>query len=129
MSKTISKLLFEDVRYVDAIEAVVIYRLDVVLLIKEFTFVTIVGIEPVPFSTISSTISNPVATFTFSEVAGVIDDVICVPPKTFTPLFVFLTIVVGIEPVPFDKILSMLPNEDDTINLSDVVTDIDDVVC
>jgi hypothetical protein len=75
------------------------------------------------------TVSNPVVTFTFSEVAGVIEDVICAPPKIFTPLFVFLTIVVGIEPVPFDRILSMLPNEDDTIDLSVVVTDIDDVIC
>ena len=110
------------------IDAVVIKLFVVVLLIKEFTFVTIVGIEPVPFATISITVSNPVVTFTFSVSAGVIDDVICVPPKTFTPLFVFLTIVVGIEPVPFDTILSMLPNEDDIIDLSFVVTDIDDVI-
>ena len=82
-----------------------------------------------PFATISITVSNPVVTFVFSEIDGVIDDVICSPPKTFTPLFVFLIIVVGIEPVPFDTILSTLPNEDDTINLSFTPTDIDDVIC
>ena len=88
-----------------------------------------VGIEPVPFATILITVSNPVVTFVFSELVGVIEDVICIPPKTFTPLFVFLTIVVGIEPIPFDTILSTLPNEDDTIDLSFVPTDIDDVIC
>ena len=91
-------------------------------------FVVIVGIEPVPFAIIFVTISNPVVTLPISAFAGVTDDVICVPPNTFTPLFVFFTIV-GITPTPFDIILITFPKLADTNVLSFVDTDIDDVVC
>ena len=43
---------------------------------KPLAFVWIVGIEPVPFSIISKTISNPLVTFSISESSGVSEDVI-----------------------------------------------------
>ena len=122
MSNTISNELLDEVIKVFAIEAVVWYWTELVLLIKPLALVTNVGREPVPFSMMSNTILNPLPTLVCCVSAGVIDDVIWTPPNMFTPLWVFVTIV-GIEPVPLLMILITLPNDDDTIKVSVFVAD------
>ena len=76
ISNTILNELLDDVINVFAMEAVVWYWEEVVILTNPFTFETNVGMEPVPFSIISKTISNPVVTLFCSDSGGVIDDVI-----------------------------------------------------
>ena len=118
ISNTTSKLLLDAVINADGIIDAVVYDVKFVLLILLSAFVTIVGIEPVPFSIIFNTTSNPLPTFIMSEADAVIDDVIWVSPVILTPLCV-TGIIVGIEPVPFDIILITFAKDADTIVLSD----------
>ena len=118
ISNTTSKLLLDAVINVDGIIDAVVYDVKFVLLTLLSAFVTIVGIEPVPFSIIFNTTSNPLPTFIMSEADAVIDDVIWVSPVILTPLCV-TGIIVGIEPVPFDIILITFAKDADTIVLSD----------
>ena len=82
-SNTTSNAEFAFVKYVAAIDAVVIYCTLSVLLIEDEALVNIDGIEPVPFAIISNTISNPVPTLLISVVIGVIDDVLWVYTNSF----------------------------------------------
>ena len=75
-SNTISNAEFAFVKYVDEIDAVVIYCTLSVLLITDDVFVILDGIEPVPFAIIFNTISNPLPTLFISVATGVIDDVV-----------------------------------------------------
>ena len=118
ISNTTSKLLLDAVINADGIIDAVVYDVKFVLLILLSAFVTIVGIEPVPFSIIFNTTSNPLPTFIISEADAVIDDVIWVSPVILTPLCV-TGIIVGIEPVPFDIILITFAKDADTIVISD----------
>ncbi len=98
-----------------------------VLFIEPVAFVINVGIEPVPFAIIFVTTSNEELTLLISVLFGVIDDVVCEPVLKSIPLNEDETIV-GIDPVPFAIILIILENEEDTNNLSDSITTLDDVV-
>ena len=114
---------------------------DVVLLIKEvgivlpvvgeydvtfvvpLALVTTVGITLNPFSTISNTISKELLNKFLSVWSTLIEDVIWVPAIAVTPLSVD-DIIVGIAETPLSIILITLPNDDDTIDLSVLLTEI-----
>ena len=128
ISNTISKLSFEPLIKLVAIEAVVINCAISVCLVADIALVIIVGNEPVPFSTTFNTISKPLPILFISVIWGVIDDVVWVSPLILTPLFVLVTIV-GIEPVPFITMFITFPNDADTIVLSDIVAELEDVYC
>ena len=125
---TLSNALLEPVTIFSDIDDVDVNWIVSVLLILFFVFLISVGKEPVPFSIILVTISNPLSTLLISIGNDAIDDVICEPLVTNTPLLE-LFVIVGIEPVPFEIILITLAKDEDTNNLSDAITLWLDVNC